>query len=76
LLPYDLSLAAKEYAASLASSTLPAAGKFLIYAGERDAGQWRAWFAARPEFAQWRSRLLGPFRDVDVVLFEVGDKGR
>jgi hypothetical protein len=76
LLPYDLSLAAKEYAASLASSTLPAAGKFLIYAGERDAGQWREWFAARPEFAQWRSRLLGPFRDVDVVLFEVGDKGR
>ena len=76
LLPYDASPAAKQYAESLAESTLPAARRFLIYAGARDVTLWRDWFAARPEFAQWRSRLLGPFRDVDVALFEAPDSGR
>ena len=76
LLPYDVSPAAKQYAESLAVSTLPAARRFLIYAGARDVTLWRDWFAARPEFAQWRSRLLGPFRDVDVALFEAPDSGR
>jgi hypothetical protein len=31
---------------------------------------WRAWFAHRPEFANWRQRRIGPFADVDIVLFE------
>jgi len=70
LLPYDASPAAKEYADTLARSALPAARKFFIYAGASDVRFWRDWFAARPEFAGWRSRLLGPFRDVDVALFE------
>jgi hypothetical protein len=71
LLPYDHdSLAAKEYAERLSQSTLPAAGKFLIYASAADVHYWRDWFAARPEFAHWRSRTLGPFLDVDVALFE------
>ncbi len=70
LLPYDASVAAKEYADTLAKSTLPAARKFFIYAGGSDVRFWRDWFAARPEFAGWHSRLLGPFRDVDVALFE------
>ena len=76
LLPYDASPAAEAYAATLASSTLPAARRFLIYAGARDAAWWRDWFAARPEFAQWRTRMLGPFRDVDVALLEAPDSGR
>ena len=70
LLPYDASPAAKDYADTLARSTLPAARKFFIYAGGSDVRFWRDWFAARPEFAGWHSRLLGPFRDVDVALFE------
>jgi 4-amino-4-deoxy-L-arabinose transferase-like glycosyltransferase len=70
LLPYDDSTAAKQYAETLAKTTLPAAGRFLIYAGTRDVRAWRDWFAARPEFARWRSRSLGPFLDVDVALFE------
>jgi 4-amino-4-deoxy-L-arabinose transferase-like glycosyltransferase len=76
LLPYEASPAAKEYAEALSVSTLPSARRFLIYAGARDVRLWRDWFAARPEFAQWRSRLLGPFRDVDVALFEAPDNGR
>lgn len=76
LLPYDASPAAKQYAESLAMSTLPAARRFMIYAGARDVTFWRDWLAARPEFAQWRSRLLGPFLDVDVALFEAPDSGR
>ena len=76
LFPYDASPAAKQYAVSLAMSTLPAAHRFLIYAGARDVALWRDWFTARPEFAQWRSRLLGPFLDVDVALFEAPDSGR
>jgi hypothetical protein len=70
LLPYDDSPAARQYAETLATSTLPAAGRFLIYAGSSDVRAWRDWFAARPEFARWHSRLLGPFLDVDVALFE------
>ncbi|HEY2845518.1 MAG TPA: hypothetical protein VGJ09_17775, partial [Bryobacteraceae bacterium] len=70
LLPYDHSAAAQQYAATLSQHTLPAAGRFLIYAGAADVTLWREWFAARPEFAHWRSRTLGPFRDVEVALFE------
>ncbi len=70
LLPYDASAAAQSYADTLARGALPSARKFFIYAGGSDVRQWREWFAARPEFAGWRSRLLGPFRDVDVALFE------
>jgi hypothetical protein len=69
LLPYGDSSAGKEYAGTLAQSTLPAAGKFLIHGPAADVARWREWFAARPEFARWRSSQLGPFLDVDVALF-------
>ncbi len=70
LLPYGDSPAGKQYAETLAKTTLPAAGRFLIYASAAAVARWREWFAARPEFAGWRSRQLGPFLDVDVALFE------
>jgi len=70
LLPYGDSPAGKRYVEKLAQSTLPAAGRFLIYANGPDVRFWRDWFAARPELTHWRSRLLGPFLDVDVALFE------
>lgn len=69
LLPYGDSPAGKQYAETLAQSALPAAGRFLIYGPAADVARWREWFAARPEFAGWRSRQLGPFLDVDVALF-------
>ena len=70
LLPYRDTPAGKDYAETLARSTLPAAGRFLIYASVANVARWREWFAARPEFAGWRNRRLGPFGDVDVALFE------
>jgi hypothetical protein len=70
LLPYGDSSAGKQYAERLAQNTLPAAGKFLIHGPAADVARWREWFAARSEFAGWRSRQLGPFLDVDVALFQ------
>lgn len=70
LLPYGDSPTGKLYAETLTQGTLPAAGKFLIHGPAADVARWREWFAARPEFAGWRSRQLGPFLDVDVELFE------
>jgi len=70
LLPYGDTPAGKEYARRLAQSTLPAAGRFLIHGQAHDVRLWHDWFAAQPEFAGWRSRMLGPFLDVDVALFE------
>ena len=69
LLPYGDSAVGKQYAETLAQSTLPAAGRFLIYGPAADVARWREWFTARPDFAGWRSRQLGPFLDVDVALF-------
>lgn len=69
LLPYDDSSAGTQYAEMLAHSTLPSAGRFLIYAHAAQVARWREWFAARAEFAGWSNRQLGPFGDVDVVLF-------
>jgi len=42
----------------------------LIYGWEPQVHFWRLWFARRPEFAAWHERRLGPFADVDVILFE------
>lgn len=69
LLPYGDSPAGKQYAEMLAQNPLPAAGRFLIYGPDADVARWREWFAARPEFAGWRNRQLGPFLDVDIALF-------
>ena len=69
LLPYGDSSAGKQYADTLARSTLPAAGKFLIHGPAADVARWREWFAARPELSGWQNRQLGPFLDVDVALF-------
>jgi hypothetical protein len=65
LLPYEDSPQARSYAA-----TLPHDGRFVIYGDNRNVHFWREWFAARPELQGWRNRLLGPFGDVDVALFE------
>jgi len=70
LLPYGDSPSGRQYAEILAQSTLPAAGRFLIHGPAADVARWREWFTARPEFAGWRSRQLGPFLDVDVTLFQ------
>ncbi|HXN45538.1 MAG TPA: hypothetical protein VN893_02795, partial [Bryobacteraceae bacterium] len=61
---------ADRYAASLAQSTLPAAGRFFVYGHRLNAYFWENWYRKRPELAGWSSRRLGPFGDVVVVEFD------
>jgi len=72
LFPFERSPDADAYAAELASSSLPSAGRFLIYRGDRNVWTWQNWFSKRDELAGWRSRRLGPFGDVEIVVFEKG----
>lgn len=70
LFPFKESPEAEQYAASLCKDVFPAAGRFAIYGGQGNVRFWRKWFGARPELAGWVNQRLGPFGDVDVVLFE------
>jgi hypothetical protein len=67
--PFRYSSEAAEYASQLAKSTLPAAGCFVLYGSTRSIGFWREWFEVRPEFAAWRIQDLGPFGDIDAIVF-------
>lgn len=69
LFPFEDSPAADAWAASLSDGTLRASRKFLIYGWQPQVDFWRGWFAKRAEFQGWRQKRLGPFADVDVVLF-------
>jgi hypothetical protein len=68
--PFEASLEAEKYAARLSRETLAGSRRFVIYGGDHNVWYWREWFAARAELSGWRRRQLGPFRDVDVVLYE------
>jgi hypothetical protein len=69
LFPFDDSVQAESYAAQLAGSILAPAGRFVVYGGAGQAGFWWKWLAIRPELAGWKSRRVGDFGDVTVVLF-------
>jgi hypothetical protein len=43
--PFERSSEADAYAAELAWSTLPSAGRFLIYGGDRNVWAWQNWFS-------------------------------
>jgi len=68
--PFETSPEAEKYAARLSRDTLAGSKRFVIYGGDHNVWYWREWFAARPELSGWRQKRLGPFGDVDVVLFE------
>lgn len=70
LLPFKSSPEAETYAAALTHRTLAGAPRFMIYGGDRNVWMWRKWFASRPELKGWGNRLLGPFGDVEVAVFE------
>ena len=61
---------AEPFAASLAASTLPSAGRFVVYGHRINADFWENWYRMRPELAGWSSHRLGPFGDVVVVEFD------
>lgn len=68
--PFESSPEAEAFAAKLSQQTLSVSQRFAIYGGDQAVRFWRNWFAARPELAEWRIRRLGPFGDVDVIVFE------
>jgi hypothetical protein len=70
LLPFQTSPEALAYAAHLSAGALPAAGRFVIYGGDYNVRTWRRWFQAQPALEGWESRPLGPFGDVEAVVFE------
>jgi hypothetical protein len=65
LLPFGDYPAARELPPRLTEG-----GRFLVYGWEPQTHFWCDWLAARPELAGWSTRRLGPFADVDAVLFE------
>lgn len=68
LFPFATSPEAEDYATALVDGAIPLAGRFVVYGGNGQAHFWRDWFEKR--LPGWTHRSLGPFRDVDVVLFE------
>jgi Dolichyl-phosphate-mannose-protein mannosyltransferase len=70
LFPYAASPEADDYATALLRGAVPAAGRFVIYGSSAQAHFWRDWFEKRSELVGWSHRSLGPFLDVDAVLFE------
>ncbi|HEX4808884.1 MAG TPA: glycosyltransferase family 39 protein [Bryobacteraceae bacterium] len=69
LFPFKESPEAYAYADELSKTTLEREGRFLVYGGQGNVRFWRKWFQKQPEFAGWQEQRLGPFADVDVVLF-------
>jgi len=70
LFPFENSPEAEAQASTLAQRALSSSRRFLIYGWGPQVDFWRGWFASRPEFAGWHQQRIGPFADVDVVLFE------
>jgi Dolichyl-phosphate-mannose-protein mannosyltransferase len=70
--PFESSPEAEEFARWLTRERLPEARKFIIYGGNRAAKFWQDWFSAQPEFEHWLVRRLGPFGDVEVLVFDKG----
>jgi hypothetical protein len=70
LLPFQPSLEAEAYAARLSESVLDKWDRFVIYGGDHNVLFWRDWFGAQPALRAWSSRRLGPFGDVETVVFE------
>ncbi len=70
LFPFEIAPEAERFATTLAQNVLPASGHFVIYGGDHNVLLWRDWFARRQELAGWTNRRLGPFGDVEAVVFE------
>ncbi len=70
LFPFEDSPEAESWAVTLAEGELTASRRFLIYGWQPQVDFWRDWFGRRPEFKGWRQQGMGPFADVEVVLFE------
>jgi hypothetical protein len=68
--PFENDDQSERFALALTRETLSQSKRFAIYGGDHAALVWRDWFKVRPELDGWSNRRLGPFGDVDVILFE------
>jgi len=73
--PFESSPEVEEYARALGREELFRSREFIVYGGNRAATFWRDWFSAQPEMDGWRLRRLGPFGDVEVLVFERPERG-
>jgi hypothetical protein len=60
----------EKYAQDLSRTTLPEAGRFIIYGGQGDVDMWSKFFASQPELADWSKRSLGKFDGVGAAIFQ------
>ncbi|MBI4460162.1 MAG: glycosyltransferase family 39 protein [Acidobacteria bacterium] len=70
--PFGNSPEAEQRAIALTKNTLASSKRFIIYGSEWSVDFWRRWLPERPELGGWHQTQLGPFGNVDVVLFEKG----
>jgi len=70
LLPFQSNPEAEGYVSSLAREVLSRSTRFAIYGPESTVLFWRDRLAAQPSLTGWSNRRLGPFGDVEVVVFE------
>jgi hypothetical protein len=68
--PFDSSPSIERYAARLTREKLSSVNRFAIYGDNPKVSFWLDWFTARPELVGWRSRKMGPYGDVLIVVFE------
>jgi len=68
--PFEDSPQVEQFATLLSAQTLSASRRFILYGGDKVVHFWQEWFSTRRELAAWRSRQLGAFGDVSVVVFE------
>jgi Dolichyl-phosphate-mannose-protein mannosyltransferase len=68
--PFASSAEADEFAQRLTADVLARSDRFVIYGWLPQANFWMDWFRQRPELAEFQVTLLGPYRDVEVILFE------
>jgi len=68
--PFESSPEAEDFARALTQDALVKSREFVVYGGNRAANFWRDWFSAQPALEGWRVQRLGPFGDVEVLVFK------
>lgn len=70
LFPFEISREGEEYALSLVQEELQKNGRIVIYGEAKQVRDWTKWFGRRPELADWQESEVGPFGNVEIVVFE------
>jgi hypothetical protein len=70
LLPFVSSPDAERYASEIASTSLAAEDKFVIYGSDVRVEYWEKAFSRQPGLAGWNARQVAKIGDVEAVVFE------